>query len=55
MVIPMRPITPISNYNTRHLICFIDDFSRKAWMNFLVDKAKASDAFMYISTKSKKK
>lgn len=39
------PISPTSNGHKRYLICFIDDFSRKAWVNFLVNK---SNAFAYF-------
>lgn len=39
------PVTPISNSHKRYLICFIDDYSRKAWVNFLVDKSDAFASF----------
>ncbi|RDX87696.1 hypothetical protein CR513_30799, partial [Mucuna pruriens] len=39
------PITPISNSYIRYLICFIDDFTRKAWVNFLAKKFDAFDSF----------
>jgi hypothetical protein len=42
------PITPISNNHKRYLICFIDDFSSKAWVNFLVEKSSAFDSFKYF-------
>nr|DAD39485.1 TPA_asm: hypothetical protein HUJ06_013808 [Nelumbo nucifera] len=35
------PITPISNRKKRYLISFIDDFSRKVWIYFLVEKSEA--------------
>ena len=35
------PITPISNRKKRYLISFIDDFSRKTWIYFLVEKSEA--------------
>ena len=35
------PITPISNSKKRYIISFIDDFSRKAWIYFLVEKFEA--------------
>lgn len=35
------PITPISNSNKRYTLCFIDDFSRKSWMYYLVEKSEA--------------
>ena len=38
-----RPIKPISNSKKRCLITFIDDFSRKTWVYFLLEK---SDAFI---------
>ena len=39
------PISPTSNGGKRYLICFIDDFSRKAWVYFLVYKAYAFATF----------
>lgn len=39
------PISPVSNSNKRYLICFIDDYSRKAWVYFLVAKADAFITF----------
>lgn len=39
------PISPNSNSHKRYLICFIDDFSRKAWVHFLVYKADAFASF----------
>lgn len=39
------PITPISNSNKRYLISFIDDFSRKTWIYFLVEKSEALCTF----------
>ncbi|KAG6394896.1 hypothetical protein SASPL_145487 [Salvia splendens] len=39
------PIYQISNSYKRYRICFIDDFSRKAWVNFLVEKSDAFAAF----------
>lgn len=39
------PITPISNSGKRYLLVFVDDFSRKAWIFFLVDKAETFEAF----------
>lgn len=35
------PISPTSNGKKRHLITFIDDFSRKTWVYFLVEKSEA--------------
>ena len=39
------PINPTSNSNKRYLLVFIDDFSRKAWVYFLVEKSEAFDCF----------
>lgn len=35
------PINPTSNSKKRYLITFIDDFSRKTWVYFLVEKSEA--------------
>jgi transposase InsO family protein len=35
------PISPISNSNKRYIICFIDNFTRKAWTYILVEKSEA--------------
>ena len=35
------PISPISNSKKWCIICFIDDFTRKAWTYFLVEKSDA--------------
>ena len=39
------PISPVSEGSKRYFICFIDDYSRKAWVYFLAFK---SDAFTYF-------
>ena len=39
------PITPTSNNNKRYTLCFIDDYSRKAWVYFLVEKLEALKIF----------
>ena len=39
------PINPISNRRKRYLITFIDDFSRKTWVYFLVEKSEAFVVF----------
>lgn len=39
------PISPISNSKKRYIICFIDDFTRKAWTYFLVQKSEALSMF----------
>ena len=40
------PIKPISNGKKRYLITFIDDFSRKTWVYFLMEKSEAFAVFM---------
>lgn len=35
------PVTPTSNGEKRYVLCFIDDYSRKAWVYFLVEKSEA--------------
>lgn len=39
------PISPISNGSKRYMISFIDDFSRKIWVYFLVEKSEAFTTF----------
>lgn len=39
------PITPESSSEMRYIITFIDDFSRKCWVDFLSEKSQALDAF----------
>lgn len=39
------PISPASNSNKRYSLCFIDDFSRKAWVYFLVEKSETFNMF----------
>lgn len=39
------PITPNSNSNKGYFITFIDDFSRKVWIYFLVEKSEAYTTF----------
>jgi transposase InsO family protein len=39
------PITPTSNSNKRYILLFIDDYNRKAWVYFLVEKSKAFNFF----------
>lgn len=39
------PITPTSNSKKRYSLCFIDDYSRKAWVYFLVEKSEALNSF----------
>ena len=40
------PIKPISNGKKRYLITFTDDFSRKTWVYFLIEKSEALAIFM---------
>lgn len=35
------PITPPSNCQKRYILCFIDDYSRKAWIYFLLEKSES--------------
>lgn len=39
------PINPTSNSKKRNVITFIDDFSRKTWVYFLVEKSEAFITF----------
>jgi len=39
------PITPISNSNKRYILLFIDDYNRKAWVYFLVEKSETLHSF----------
>lgn len=48
------PINPISNSKKRYFITFIDDFSRKTWVNFLVEKSEAFATFKSYKTKVEK-
>lgn len=40
-----RPITPESNSGKRYILCFIDDFSRRAWTFYLKNKADTFSSF----------
>ena len=42
------PITPTSNSNKRYTLCFIDGYSRQAWVDFLVEKSKALKFFTFF-------
>lgn len=44
------PINPTSNGNKRYFITFIDDYSRKQWIHFLVEKSKAIITFKRFRT-----
>ncbi|KAM7502462.1 hypothetical protein LguiB_001366 [Lonicera macranthoides] len=39
------PITPTSNSGKRYILTFIDDFSRKVWVYFLLEKSEAFATF----------
>ena len=49
------PINPISNSKKRYLITFIDDYSRKTWVYFLVDKSEAFSTFKSFKVRVEKK
>lgn len=42
------PITPASNSNRRYVLSLIDDFTRKSWVYFLIDKSEALHHFKYF-------
>ncbi|RVW23197.1 Retrovirus-related Pol polyprotein from transposon TNT 1-94 [Vitis vinifera] len=44
------PITPSSNSNKRYILLFIDDYSRKAWVYFLVENSKTLNSFKAFKT-----
>lgn len=44
------PISPISNGKKRYLIYFIDDFTRKTWIYFLVEKFEALITFKHFKS-----
>lgn len=48
------PINPTSNSNKRYLITFIDDFSRKTWVYFLVEKSEAFGTFKFFKSRVEK-
>jgi hypothetical protein len=39
------PITPISHSGKRYLLVFVDDYSRKTWIYFLVEKGETFEIF----------
>ncbi|RVW39030.1 Retrovirus-related Pol polyprotein from transposon TNT 1-94 [Vitis vinifera] len=49
------PINPISNSKKRYLLTFIDDFSRKTWVYFLVEKSEALAVFKSFKIHVEKK
>lgn len=44
------PITPASSSHKRYLLCFIDDFSRKTWIYFLLEKSETFYHFKRFKT-----
>lgn len=44
------PINPPSIINKRYFISFVNDFSRKAWVDFLQEKSEAFLAFKNYKT-----
>ncbi|GJV88201.1 retrovirus-related pol polyprotein from transposon TNT 1-94 [Tanacetum coccineum] len=48
------PITPPSNGQKRYLISFIDDFSRKTWIYFVVEKLEAFHIFKEFKARVEK-
>lgn len=45
------PINPISSSGKRYLLCFIDDYSRKAWVYLLKEKSEAFNYFKLFKRK----
>ena len=41
------PISPASSGQKKYLLCFINDFSRKAWSYFLVEKLETFCHFKF--------
>nr|GEW79168.1 retrovirus-related Pol polyprotein from transposon TNT 1-94 [Tanacetum cinerariifolium] len=48
------PINPLSNSNKRYMITFIDDYSRKVWVYFLVTKSEAFVVFKQYKSRVEK-
>ncbi|GJW31679.1 retrovirus-related pol polyprotein from transposon TNT 1-94 [Tanacetum coccineum] len=48
------PINPLSNSNKRYIITFIDDYSRKVWVYFLVTKSEAFVVFKQYKSRVEK-
>ncbi|KAJ9559214.1 hypothetical protein OSB04_013828 [Centaurea solstitialis] len=48
------PISPTSNSGKRYILCFIDDYSRKAWIYLLVEKSEAFVCFKNFKKKVEK-
>ena len=48
------PITPTSNSNKRYILLFTDDYSRKTWVYFLVEKSEAFSSFKSFKSMAEK-
>ena len=48
------PITPTSNSNKRYILLFTDDYSRKTWVYFLVEKSEAFSSFKHFKSMAEK-
>ncbi|CAL2257014.1 unnamed protein product [Prunus armeniaca] len=48
------PINPISNSKKRYLLSFIDDYSRKTWVYYLVEKSEAFNIFKSFKARVEK-
>jgi transposase InsO family protein len=44
------PITPSSNSDKRYILTFIDDYSRKMWIYFLIEKSEAFTTFKHYKS-----
>ena len=42
------PISPMSNSGKKYLLVFVDDYSRKTWIYFLIEKGETFDMFKYF-------
>lgn len=47
------PISPMTTNGKRYILCFIDDYSRKAWVYFLKAKSEAFGQFKLFKKKVK--
>jgi hypothetical protein len=48
------PLNPTSNSHKRYFITFTDDFSRKTWVYFLVEKSETIEVFKRFKAKVEK-
>lgn len=49
------PIEPTSHSGKKYVLCFIDDYSRKAWVYLLVEKSEALEKFKIFKKQVEKK